>query len=131
MLGGKSAQWVRERCYAIHCQRAGVSAGALTLQGMLLLLRPALRGTLEQVAASAFTFYDLDGSGLLHKAEVMKMIELQPIGSDDERDLLHLITFTGSSVDAYGFEQYLAHAEAFGLHGSFTTFRERMLDKEG
>ena len=53
MLGGKSAQWARERCYAIHCQRAGVSAGALTLQGMLLLLRPALRGTLEQVAASA------------------------------------------------------------------------------
>ena len=47
-----------------------------------------------------------------------------------ERDLLHLITFTGSSVEAYGFEQYLAHAEAFGLHGSFTTFRERMLDKE-
>ena len=40
---------------------------------------------LGQAAASAFIFYDLDSSGLLSKAEIMKMIELQPIGSLYER----------------------------------------------
>ena len=40
---------------------------------------------LVQAAASAFTFYDLDSSGLISKAEIMKMIELQPIGSHYER----------------------------------------------
>ena len=39
---------------------------------------------LGQAAASAFIFYDLDSSGLLSKAEIMKMIELQPIGSHYE-----------------------------------------------
>ena len=64
------------------------------------------------------------------QAEIMKMVELQPISSHDERDLLHLITFSGAGVEEYTFQQYLAHAEAFGLHGAFKDFRERMLDKD-
>lgn len=64
---GKSKEWVRERSYAIHCHRAAEPHGALSLQGMLLLLRPALRGSLGQAAASAYSFYDLDNSGLISK----------------------------------------------------------------
>jgi hypothetical protein len=60
----------------------------------------------------------------------MKMIEVQPVGSHDERDLLHLITFSGAGVEEYAFHHYLAHAEAFGLHGAFKDFRERLLDTE-
>ena len=64
---GKSKEWVRERSYAIHCSRAAEPHGELSLQGMLLLLRPALRGSLGQAAASAYSFYDLDDSGLISK----------------------------------------------------------------
>ena len=60
----------------------------------------------------------------------MKMIEVQPVGSHDERDLLHLITFSGAGVEEYTFPHYLAHEEAFGLHGAFKDFRERLLDTE-
>tara|TARA_B110000196_G_scaffold285388_1_gene268460 strand:- start:230 stop:412 length:183 start_codon:yes stop_codon:yes gene_type:complete len=60
----------------------------------------------------------------------MKMIEVQPVGSHDERDLLHLITFSGAGVEEYAFHHYLAHAEAFGLHGAFKDFRARLLDTE-
>ena len=66
-MDGKSREWVRERSYAIHCNRAAEPYGELSLQGMLLLLRPALRGSLGQAAASAYSFYDLDDSGLISK----------------------------------------------------------------
>ena len=64
---GKSQDWLRERAYTVHCHRAAEPYGELSLQGMLLLLRPALRGSLAQAAASAYAFYDLDNSGLISK----------------------------------------------------------------
>lgn len=64
---GKSQDWLRERAYAVHCSRAAEPYGELSLQGMLLLLRPALRGSLAQAAASAYALYDLDNSGLISK----------------------------------------------------------------
>ena len=44
--------------------------------------------------------------------------------------MLHLVTFTGTDVEDYAFHHYLAHVEAFGLHGAFQEFREKLLDKE-
>ena len=61
--------------------------------------------------------------------EVMKMIELQPAGSHDERDLVHLVSFHGGRLPSYSFEQYLEHAKAFGMHGVFHAIRAKLLDE--
>ena len=122
------ADWIRERAYAVQCRRAGVKLGELGFQGLLLWLRPALKGSLEQSAAAAFYFYDFNGNGLLSAQEVMDMIELQPVDSNDERDLLHLITYHGGKHKSYSFGMYLEHAQAFGMHGSYVAFRKRLLD---
>lgn len=123
------SDWIRERAYSVQCRLAGEPYGRLTFQGLMLWLRPALKGNVVQASAAAFFFYDFDQSGLLAAAEVMELIERQPIGSHDERDLLHLLTMYGGRRPHYDFAMYRQHAEEFGIHGTYLEMREKLLDK--
>ena len=91
-------------------------SGSVSFKEFSLAYRPMLKGTLEQMAAFSFMFFDVDFDGFLTKKEVGRMIEELPVGAHSEQDLLSLLAHFGGGKDFYTFEDYYEHVQANGIH---------------
>ena len=108
-----------------HYHRGNAQRALISFEQCKLLLRPMLKGSLEQSAAFMFVFYDSNFDGLLTAAEVRTLIEGMPLGSHSERDLLDLLS--AHRKGSYCFDDYVAHTQARGLHGGIALARELLL----
>ena len=88
------------------------------------------KGSLEQVAAFAFNFYDTDSSGLLSTKEVMQSIKILPVGGPAEQDLLALMAFFEGKKAHFTFMDYLEYAQSSGMHRGVEVARKIINDPE-
>jgi hypothetical protein len=84
------------------------------------------KGSLEQTAAFAYNFYDADASGSINSKEVAASIELLPVGSGTERNLLALLAFYHGEKDVFFFDDYLQHVQAYRMHWSAVSARAKL-----